>query len=74
MSSMSGPICPWDDWATSVGNEEEKSEVCMCVMCMTVAAGSQGPLSHMPKNTSAGINKFMARCFDLTGQFAPTLI
>lgn len=37
MSSMSGPICLWADWATSVGNTEEKSEVCMCVMCVTAA-------------------------------------
>lgn len=38
MSSMSGPICLWADWATSVGSEEEKSGVCMCVMCVTAAA------------------------------------
>lgn len=37
MSSMSEPICLWADWATSVGNTEEKSEVCMCVMCVTAA-------------------------------------
>lgn len=37
MSSMSGAICLWADWATSVGSKEEKSEVCMCVMCVTAA-------------------------------------
>lgn len=71
MSSMSGPICLWADWATSVGNEEEKSEVCMCVMCVTAAKlVHRASVAHSvtPANKPATvISTFMVRFFVLTG-------
>lgn len=71
MSSMSGPICLWADWATSVGNEEEKSEVCMCVMCVTAARlVHRASVAHSvtPANKPATvISTFMVRFFVLTG-------
>lgn len=56
--------------ATSVGSEEQKSEVCMCVMCVTAASlvhRAAVAYSVTPANSpSTVISRSMVRFFVLT--------
>lgn len=65
MSSISGPICLWADWASSVGKEEEESEVCMCAMYVTAAVlVHRAPVAHTVTpayKPATVISRFMVR-------------